>query len=228
MIKTFEEIKKYNITLFQPKFGYRYNEDSFYIIDFIKKIKKNAKVIELCAGVGIIGLCLLKKFPDIQKIIFVELQKPMCEILEENIKINEFTEKTEVINSDYRRINKELFTSFDILVANPPYRKLNTGRINKDFLKAKSRHELEGSLEEFIYVSSKLLKDKGKLYFIFLAERLNEIFNSMTKNLIEPKTIQFIYPKKNSEGKLLLIEGVKKGNTGIKILPPIFIDEYKI
>lgn len=228
MMKTFEEIKNYNIALFQPKSGYRYNEDSFYIIEFIKNVKKNAKVIELCAGVGIIGLCLLRKFPHIQKITFVELQKNMCEILEENIGINELKEKTEIINSDYRKINKKLFTSFDILIANPPYRKLNTGRISNDLLKAKSRHELEGSLEEFMEISSKLLKDKGKLYFIFLAERLNEVFNAMTKNFLEPKKLQFIYPKKNSEGKLILVEGVKKGNTGIKILPPIFIDEYKI
>lgn len=228
MNKTFEIIKNYDLALFQPKFGYRYNEDSFYIIDFIKNIKKNSKVIELCAGVGVIGLCLLKKFPDIQKVTFVELQKSMCDILEENIKINTLTEKTTVINSDYRKINKQFYTSFDILVANPPYRKLNTGRISKNIIRAKSRHEIEGTLQELLEVSAKLLKDRGKLYFIFLAERLNEIFNTMTANYIEPKTIQFIHPKKNADGKLLLIEGVKKGNTGVKILPPIFIDEYKI
>lgn len=228
MIKTFEEIKSYNIVLFQPKNGYRYNEDSFYVINFIKNIKKDANVIELCAGVGVIGLCLLKKFSQIQTLTFVELQKPICEILIENIKINGLSQKTKVINSDYRKINKKFFTSFDVVVANPPYRKLNTGRISKDFLKAKSRHELEGSLQEFIEISSKLLKDKGKLYFIFLAERLNEILSNMTKYFIEPKTIQFIHPKKNLESKLVLIEGVKKGKSGIKILPPLFIDEYKI
>lgn len=228
MNKTFEIIKNYDLTLFQPKFGYRYNEDSFYIIDFIKNIKKNSKVIELCAGVGVIGLCLLKKFPDIQKVTFVELQKSMCDLLEENIKINTLTEKTTVVNSDYRKINKQFYTSFDVLVANPPYRKLKTGRISKNIIRAKSRHEIEGTLQELLEISAKLLKDRGKLYFIFLAERLNEIFSTMTANYIEPKTIQFIHPKKNADGKLLLIEAVKKGNPGVKILPPIFIDEYKI
>jgi tRNA1Val (adenine37-N6)-methyltransferase len=225
--KTFEEIKDYGIKLFQPLSGYRYNEDSFYIVNFIKKIKKNSQVIELCAGVGVIGICLLKKFPEIKKITFIEIEKTICEILKENIMINGYNYKSEVINSDYRKINKSLFTSFDVLIANPPYRKVNTGRINTDNLRAKSRHELEGSLEEFIEISSKLLKDKGKLYLIFLAERLNELLNLMTKNHIEPKIIQFVHPKRISEGKLLLIEGIKKGNAGIKILPPIFIDEYK-
>ncbi|MCX7770514.1 MAG: methyltransferase [Proteobacteria bacterium] len=227
MSRTFEEIEKYNLKLYQPSEGYRYNEDSFYLINFIKNLKNSSKIIELCAGVGVIGLCLLKKFPQIKKITFVELQKSMCEIMEENIIINKLTEKTEIINSDYRNINKDLYTSYDVLLANPPYRKPYTGRICKDSLKARSRHEIEGSLKDLVEISSKLLKDKGKLYLIFLSERLNELLLQMNLNNIEPKVIQFIHPKRNSDGKLFIIEGVKKGNPGIKILSPLFIDEYK-
>ena len=45
----------------------------------------------------------------------------------------------------------------------------------------------------------------------------------MKKNNIEPKKIQFVYPKKDKESNILLIEGTKNGNPGIKMLEPLYI-----
>ena len=42
------------------------------------------------------------------------------------------------------------------------------------------------------------------------------------KNNIEPKRIQFVYPKRGLSANILLIEGRKNGNPGLKILPPIY------
>ena len=44
----------------------------------------------------------------------------------------------------------------------------------------------------------------------------------MKKNNIEPKKLCFVYPKTNMESNILLIEGIKNGKPGIKILPPIY------
>ena len=44
----------------------------------------------------------------------------------------------------------------------------------------------------------------------------------MRKYNIEPKKIRFVYPKKNKQSNILLIEGMKNGNKGIKILPPLY------
>ena len=54
-------------------------------------------------------------------------------------------------------------------------------------------------------------------------DRLIEIIELMKKNNIEPKRIRFIYPKKNSESNLILIDGRKNGKSGLKILPPLFV-----
>ncbi|MBS7021171.1 MAG: SAM-dependent methyltransferase, partial [Firmicutes bacterium] len=42
------------------------------------------------------------------------------------------------------------------------------------------------------------------------------------KNNIEPKKIQLIYPKHGKDANILLIEGRKNGNPGIKIMDPIY------
>ena len=44
----------------------------------------------------------------------------------------------------------------------------------------------------------------------------------MRKNNIEPKKIQFVYPGKNKEANILLIEGIKNGKPGLKILQPLY------
>ena len=47
----------------------------------------------------------------------------------------------------------------------------------------------------------------------------------MKNNNIEPKRIQFVYPKRGKESNLLLIEGRKNAKEGIKILPPLYVHE---
>ena len=61
--------------------------------------------------------------------------------------------------------------------------------------------------------------------------RIEEIIEEFRKNNIEPKRIQLIYPGEKKESNMVLIEGRKNGNTGLKILPPLIVHdtngEYK-
>ena len=83
--------------------------------------------------------------------------------------------------------------------------------INKNDKKLISRHEITASLEDFIKISSFLLKDYGEFYMVHRPDRLVDIFTVMRKNKIEPKKIRFVYPNKNKKTNLVLIKGVKNG-----------------
>lgn len=52
-------------------------------------------------------------------------------------------------------------------------------------------------------------------------DRLIDIIETMKKYSLEPKRLQFCYTKLEKEGKILLIEGVKNGNSGLRVLPPL-------
>jgi len=41
--------------------------------------------------------------------------------------------------------------SFDVVVFNPPYRKLNSGKINPDPERAVARHEISGTIDDFLF-----------------------------------------------------------------------------
>ena len=47
----------------------------------------------------------------------------------------------------------------------------------------------------------------------------------MRKNGLEPKKIQFVYPKINKEAILIMIEATKNGKPGLKILDPLIVHE---
>jgi len=58
-----------------------------------------------------------------------------------------------------------------MVIFNPPYRKLNSGRINPHPEKAIARHEIIGSLKDFLKAAQYLLKPAGKVFTIYPAKR---------------------------------------------------------
>lgn len=220
-MQTIDYIKELNLKIFQPKDSYRYNEDSVLITEFIKNLKPNSIIADLGAGVGIISLLLSKKFESL-KFYPVEIQKDLFEYLEKNIEMNGLSENFSPINIDYRNLPKTFNHFFDVVVSNPPYRKRGDGRISKNLSTAISRHETFGGIEDLLRTAERILKDKGKIYLSFLAERLTDLIYFMRKVNLEPKKILPVYPAKNKNANLILIEGVKKGGKGVTIFSPFF------
>ena len=55
-------------------------------------------------------------------------------------------------------------------------------------------------------------------------DRLIEILETFRKYKIEPKRLQFIYPKEEKECNHILIEGIKDGLSGnLVVLKPLFV-----
>ena len=56
-------------------------------------------------------------------------------------------------------------------------------------------------------------------------DRLTDILVEMRSNNIEPKKIRLVYPRIGEEANILLIEGTKNCNVGLKILPPLYVHD---
>lgn len=220
-METVDYIKDLDLKISQPIESYRYNEDSILVCNFIENIKEKSNVADLGAGVGLISLILCKKF-NLAKYYPIEIQPELFNYLKKNIDDNSLTPCFEPINLDYRELPKNFNHFFDVVVSNPPYRKEGEGRISKNLTIAISRHEKYGGVEDLIITSARILKDKGRIYVSFLAERLTDLFYYMRHYHIEPKKILPIYPNKEKKANLVLVEGIKKGGKGVTILPPFF------
>ncbi|MCX7919001.1 MAG: methyltransferase [bacterium] len=200
----------------QPKTGYRINQDSFLLAEFVT-CKPSDRIIDLGTGVGIIPILLAqrKKFKEI---IGIELQPEYVSFAEQNIRANELQDKMKIIQADIRNIS-QLFpaNSFDIVVSNPPYITLGKGRLSPNPAKRFAKQELTCSLADIIAAARYLLKNKGKLYLSYPSSNLLNLLFLLREANLEPKRLGISFSEKKTQSNLVLIEASKGVNPGLII-----------
>jgi len=201
---------------------FNFSLDSVLLPNFISIPSGTNKILDIGCGNAPIPLILSTKTKA--SIVGVEIQKEAYELAQETIELNKKTKQITIINGDINEIeNKWEQCSFDIVTCNPPFFKYNeNSNINENKSKTIARHELMLTLGQLLKISHRLLTNNGIFGMVHRPERLTEIIEEMKKNKIEPKKIQFVYPNKNSEANILLIEGRKNGRAGLKIMPPLY------
>ena len=206
-----DDLEFKGLKIIQNKSGFCFGIDSVLLSDFAKNIRNNAKVIDLGTGTGIINLLLSGKTKALE-FVGVEIQEEVAEMAERSVELNNLEGKIKILNENILNL-KEVYKpkSFDAVVTNAQYKKINTGLTNEDNKKLISRHEITASLKDFIQISAYLLKDYGEFYMVHRPDRLVDIFQLMREEKIEPKLIKFVYPKANKKTNLVLIKGVKNG-----------------
>ncbi len=213
------------LKVYQHKRGYRFAIDTFILAHFVQ-IKKKEWVLELGTGNGIIALILALRYPTVGKIVAVELQGPLAQLAQKNIELNQCEDKIAVIQADMRDVPHFLWKkTFDVIVSNPPYYALGTGRINPVLESAIARHELKGSVKEVVQVAKIMLKEKGRLYLIYPAYRMMRLLTVLKEDRLEPKKVRFVHPYQNKEANFVLVEAIKGGKEETTVLPPLVIYE---
>lgn len=212
-----------NLSIYQNLEWFSFSLDSVLLPNFVT-LNKNIKVVmDLCCGNAPIPLIMSTKTDA--KIIGVELQKDVYDLACESVTYNKLDDRIELLNMNIKDLkNKYTSDSIDVITCNPPYFKyIESSNINDDIHKVIARHEKEITLEEIIDISHYLLKNNGCLAMVHRTDRLIEIISLFKKYGLEVKKLRFIYPKDNTESNMILVEGRKNGNTGLKVLSPLYV-----
>lgn len=218
-----DDLEFKNLKIIQNKKGFCFGIDAVLLSDFAKNIKRDSMVMDLGTGTGIISILLCGK-TNLKKIVGVEVQEEVYNMACRSAILNDLGNKFEVINENILNLeNIYEKNTFDVIVTNPPYKKMNTGIVNYEEKKLISRHEVLAILEDYISISSKLLKDKGEFYMVHRPDRLVDILNDMRKFKLEPKEMRLVYSYDNKSPKLVLIKGVKNGNSFLKFRENLYI-----
>ena len=218
-----DDLQLNNLKIIQNKDGFCFGIDAVLLADFAKDIHNNSKVLDLGTGTGIIATLLCAK-TKLSKIYGIDIQKDVCDMASRSIKLNNLHDKFEIINSNIKDLNN-IFeeASFDAIVSNPPYKKDNSGIKNEVETKLISRHEITANLEDFINVSSKLLKNNGNIYMVHRPERLSDLFYLFKKYNLEPKKLRIVQSYIDSKPKLILIKATKNAKSFLNIENPLII-----
>lgn len=225
-----DDLEINNLKIIQDKSGFCFGIDSVLLSNFAKNMKAGTKCVDLGTGTGIISILLCAK-TKIAEVIGIEIQEEVADMANRSSNLNHLEERFRVLNIDIKNIiNKKNEydnilekSSFDYVVTNPPYKKLNTGKINENEKRLISRHEITASLEEFIKTAGYLLKDKGSLYMVHRPERLGDIISILRNEKLEPKEMTFVYPQQDKAPNLVLIKAVKYAKPFLKINKPLVV-----
>lgn len=210
-----------NLKIVQNPNMFKCSLDSILLPNFITLNLTYKKILDIGTGNAPIPLILSTKTNA--KITAIEIQKDVYDLALESVKINNLQDKIEVINMDVKDFAKDVNDTYDYITCNPPYFKIgDNSHINESDYKTIARHEKALTLEELLAVSKKMLKNNGCLGLVHRPERLVDILTLMRKYNIEPKKIQLVYPYRDKEANILLIEGKKNGKPGLKIMEPLY------
>lgn len=201
---------------------FSFSLDSVLLPNFVTLNPKIKKIMDIGCGNAPVSMILTTKTDA--HITAVELQEDVAEMARKSVNLNHLENQIDVINGDIKELYKTIESdTYDTVVCNPPYFPVHDkSRKNKSDYKTIARHEVTLNVIDVIEIARKLLKNNGNLAIVHRPERLLDIMEAMRKNNIEPKKIRLVYPKKNMEANILLIEGTKNGKPGLKILPPLY------
>ena len=221
-----DDLELNDLKIIQNKNGFCFSMDSVLLSDFAKNIKPNSKVIDLGTGTGILPILISAKTKSC-KIVGIEIQKEVADMASRSILLNNLQDKIEIVCEDIKNLKNIYETnSFDAIVTNPPYKIKGSGGINELQTKLISRHEIAANLEDFISISSYLLKDQCSIYMVHRPERLVDILSIFRKYKLEPKELKFVHPSSDKAPNLVLIKATKNAKPFLKVDKPLYIYNY--
>jgi tRNA1Val (adenine37-N6)-methyltransferase len=206
----------------QHRHGYRFSLDAVLLARFITP-KPDDKICDLGTGCGIISLIMAFMWPEIT-ISGLEIQPGLAKLARENIELNNFQKRINIIQGDLRQI-KDIFPAayFDRVVCNPPYGKIGAGRQNKADEQLIARHEIKANLADVIRAAAFVVKNRGRVVLVYPASRCAALLAELRFNKLEPKRLRIVYSYPDSPGKLVLVEAVKNGGEELNVLPPFYV-----
>ncbi|MBU0944517.1 MAG: methyltransferase [Proteobacteria bacterium] len=214
----------------QYKAGYRFSLDAVLLAHFVCP-GKDETILDLGAGCGVVGLILLHRAAErIRSLLSFELQPELAQLARENIRLNQFEKKMEVVEGDLCHILAYCPPeSFSTVVCNPPFYTVGSGRPSGNDQALIARHQVACTLPEILAAAAAVVKNKGRLVMIYPAEKMGILLGLLPQQRLAVKRMQLVYsyPEPPTNARLLLLEVVKNGGEGGDILPPFYIYNHK-
>jgi tRNA1Val (adenine37-N6)-methyltransferase len=220
--ETVDELLGRRVKIFQKEKGYRFSVDALLLAHFVR-VEKGDRIVDLGTGSGVIAIIMAQR-AGCAKVVGVDIQEELVDMATRSVMLNDLQERVNICHGDIRNI-ETLFKPkyFDISIFNPPYRKLKSGKINPNDQKSIARHEIRGTLHDFLKASIYLLKKSGRVYIIYPVTRMVGLLSSMRTAGMEPKRLRIVHSHSASRGEFVLVEGIKNGREELEVLPPLTV-----
>jgi tRNA1Val (adenine37-N6)-methyltransferase len=197
------------------------------LLSFFAVINVKDTVLDLCSGNGVIPILLAGKGKG-KHFTGLEIREDAVSMANRSILYNRLQEKVTMHRGDVKEASAFFKpSSFDVITCNPPYMIANHGMTNDNEAKMTARHEILCNLDDVLCASKEILKSGGHFFMVHRPFRLAEIMSKMVEYRLEPKRLRLVFPYADKEPNMILIEGVKEGNSRVRVEKPLVVYEAK-
>ena len=201
---------------YQPDEGYRFNSDSIFLYDFVTSFAPRGSLLDVGAGVGVIGLLLSRDFG--LDLTMVEIQEKMASYARINAKINGID--ANIVVQDFLEFEEK--GRFDTVVSNPPFYHSEVVQSDDEHIN-RCRYNVHLPIEPFIAKVKRCLKPRGHLFFCYDPSQLMALSVALDRAGLRIEDIRFVHPKKDRPAKLVMIHARNRSRARARIWPPFIV-----
>ena len=195
------------------------------LLSWFANVKPQEQVLDMGTGTGIVPILLKARYPK-GKYTGLEIQEESADVARRSVAYNHLEEDIIIATGDIKEAAAIYGGAFfDVVTTNPPYMVGNHGLTGDNQAKMIARHETLCTLEVVISQAAKVLKPRGRFYMVHRPFRLAEIMSVMVKYRIEPKRMRLVHPYVDKEPNMVLIEGMRGGNSRMTVEKPLIVYE---
>jgi tRNA1Val (adenine37-N6)-methyltransferase len=206
-----------SVVLFQPLrgAGYRTNVDALLLAGFATGAHAVPVAFDLGAGVGAVGLALLR-LGAARRVVLVEIDDQPAAMARRNLDANGWTERGEVVRGDVRDVARSRRGEAALVVCNPPY--VFPGRGSVRAAEARARC---GELSTFVQAARQVAGRRARVCFVYPAQEFERLLSSLTTEGLHAKRVRFVHGTPDSAARVTLVEAVAGRAGGLSVMPPL-------
>ena len=213
-----DDLQHNGLMIYQDTEFERFNADALWLCSFLRLSEKDT-VVELGSGTGVV--CVLGADNTGARFTGVERQERLVSLAQKSAEYNH--QEIHFLCADVSEA-PALFGhgAFTAAAMNPPY--FTSGEPSENASRSLARHDAGQTLHSFLASAFALLKNGGKLFVIYPANALAELFAALQQARLEPKRMRFVYSKAGEHALRVLVEAKKDGKPGLVVEPPLFAE----
>lgn len=214
------------IKIVQPKSGHRAGSDAVFLAAAVRA-GAGARVLDVGAGVGVSGLCLLARISQID-VTAVEIDEWLCALAATNAERNGFSGRFHVAHVDVTSPGKRLEETglvregYGQVMANPPFYAEGAVRAAPNASRAIAHVMPAGELERWVRFLTTMTAQKGWLTLIHRADCLGELLPLLESRFGEIAVFP-LFPKADEPATRVIVQGKKGSRAALRLLPGLVL-----
>ncbi len=209
------------LTLRQPAQGYRAAIDPVILAAAIPA-RADETALDLGAGVGTAGLCLLTRQLDLA-VTALELHPDLAALARENARLNRLADHFDVIEGDVLAMPTGLVAgSYDHVLCNPPYLAKGQGRASEVSWRGLATEEGDAVLEDWITAALRMARPGGTVTLVHRGDRVPQLLAALHQRAGEI-VLAPLWPALGQSAKRVLVRARKGSKAPARVAPGLVL-----